>query len=229
MMNELLRKRAIAIMNRLMGHPSASPFISMPDSMNDNGMVMDLSSIKDRLQEHKYPKLQSWLTDVEQCWINAETKNAENPNDKKTSQELVLAEQNRRLFEKEKRTIDILSANNWGNEVIRLKGRITDIMSTPPPKIKQFASPLLNNKVAKPAATPLSEQELKCFVEASGKMDTEEENAEIIRIIKEMQPDLLDESSDNWLDVSKLNPATLNALRCYVKSELEKKGEKYPE
>ena len=229
MMNELLRKRAIAVMDRLMQHPSVRPFISMPDSVSENGLDMNLSSIKYRLQENKYTKLQSWLADVEQCWANAEAKNAENPNDKKAAQEVVLAEHNRRLFDKEKRSIDLLSANNWGSEVVRLRGHIADIMNEPPPKVKQFVSAMLSVKTPKPAAAPASEEELKRFVEAAEKMDTDEENNEMMRIITDMQPDLLEGATNNRFDVSKLNAVALNALRTYVKAELEKRGEKYPE
>lgn len=228
-MNELLRKRAIAVMDRIMDHPSAHPFISIPESVNENGLVMDLSSIKFRLQENKYPKLQAWLSDVEQCWTNAETKSAENPNDKTAAQEFILAEQNRRLFDKEKRAIDILSSNNWGNEVVRLRSRLADVMDEPPPKIKPFVASLLSVKTVKTSPALASESDLRAFVAASEKMDTEEENNEMLRIITEMQPELLEGTTNNNFDVSKLNAATLSALTAYVKAELTKRGEKYPE
>ena len=133
------------------------------------------------------------------------------------------------LFEKEKHSLDILSPLNWGNELIRLRTRIADVMSNPPPKVKPCASSFVTSKITKSATQTVSEHELRCFVEASEKMETDEQNTEMMRIMKELQPELLESSSHNWFDVSKLELSTFNALRTYVKAQLEQKGEKYPE
>jgi hypothetical protein len=91
MMNELLRKRAIAVMDRIMSHPSTIPFhqLSVSDSDGPESAI-DLWSIRLRLQTNRYTKLQLWLNDVEQCWLNAERRIAQNPIDD-AQQELVLA------------------------------------------------------------------------------------------------------------------------------------------
>ena len=234
-MNELLRKRAIDVVDRLMSHPSTKPFLSfsLPNEQeNQNSPSTEsnksLNSIKQRLVDNKYAKLQAWLNDVEQCWAALEKKNAENPTED-SQKELILAAENRRLFEKEKRAIDILTAHNWGNELVRLRGKIFELMIDPPPKIKTFASPFINSKNIKANQPSISEHELKCFVEASDLLTSDEDNNEIYRIVSEFQPDLITDSADLWFDVSKLNLQTFNALKNYIKSALEKAGKKYPE
>jgi hypothetical protein len=230
MMNELLRRRAIAVMDRIMSHPSTFHFHAFravfPDAPGAPDPPVDLQTIRDRLQQNRYAKLQGWLSDVEECWTGVERRAALSPAEF-TQNDILLARENRRIFEKEKRAIDILSAHNWGTELVRLRGRLTDLMFDPPPKIKPFASPFTNGKSAKPAAPPVSERELHQFIEASEMLDDEEESSEMLRIIAELQPDL--QAPDMWFDVSKLSSRTLAALRTYVKAMLEKRGLKYPE
>jgi len=229
MMNELLRKRAIAVMERIMNHPSTRPFHSTPaGDLEEPNSGMDLSSILSRLHKNKYPKLQLWLNDVEQCWLNTEKQITQSPSDD-CQHRIALVNANRRLFEKEKRAIDILSAQNWGTEVVRLRGRITDVMFDPPPKIKPVASNFIDGKLSKPNTPLVSEHELQLFVQATEMLDTEEEGIEMLRIITEMQPDLQADGQCTSFDVSKLSPRTLTALKTYVKAVLEKKGQKYPE
>jgi hypothetical protein len=174
MMNELLRKRAIAVMDRIMSHPSTVLFHSCASGESGGSeSAMDFSLIRRRrLQTNRYTKLQLWLNDVEQCWLNTERLVAQNPTED-APQELALAAANRPLFEKEKRAIDILSAQNWGTEVVRLRGRITDLLFDPPPKIKQFAAIVINDKMAKPTTPVAREHELILFVQATEMLDAE--------------------------------------------------------
>jgi hypothetical protein len=224
MMDDLLRKRAIDVMNRITSHASAIPFLTVTDEPSDP--PMDLNSIRTRLQESRYPKLQHWLDDVEQCWQAAESKNVENPTEDR-ARIVILARENRRLFEKEKRMIDILSAHNWGNEVVRLRGRMADIMSDPPPKIKSVAEPMIA-KLVKQNTPPCNEQDLRCFVEASKQLNEEEDVHELHRIMTELQPDLLRDVEDLAIDVTKLSSTTLEALKVYTKAAFERRGLSYP-
>lgn len=244
MMNELLRKRAIDVVDRLMSHPSTKPFLSFSlpsDPENQNSPPAEssksLNSIRQRLIDNKYTKLQTWLNDVEQCWAALEKKNADHPTED-SQRELILAAENRRLFEKEKRAIDILTAQNWGNELVRLRGKIFELMIDPPPKIKTYATPFINSKIVKANQPSISDHDLNCFVEAANLLTSDEDNNEICRIISEFQPDLIlydsetlnnNNSTDMWFNVSKLNLQTFNALKTYIKSALEKAGLKYPE
>ena len=244
MMNELLRKRAIDVVDRLMSHPSTKPFLSFSlpnDTENQDSPSEEssesLNSIRQRLVDNKYTKLQAWLSDVEQCWAAIEKKNTEHPTED-SQRELILAAENRRLFEKEKRAIDILTAHNWGNELVRLRGKIFELMIDPPPKIKTFATPFINSKIVKANQPSISDHDLKCFADASDLLTSDEDNNEMYRIVSEFQPDLIlydsetlnnNNSTDLWFDVSKLNLQTFNALKNYVKSALEKAGLEYPE
>jgi hypothetical protein len=51
----------------------------------------------------------------------------------------------------------------------------------------------------------------------------------MMRIIAELQPDMVSGAGEMWFDVSKLSSRTLIALRTYAKAVLEKRGQKYPE
>lgn len=228
-MNELLRKRAIMVMDKLMSHPSTAPFRTISENENKSGSIADLNSIIQRLRENQYATLDIWTADVERCWSHAERKRGKDIDNQMIVYELMLAEENRRIFEKERHIlIDLLSPKNWGTEVVRLRTQIAKIMAIPPPKVLCDPSTCANLAKQEHVET-FSEHELHCFVEASQKLETEEQNTELIQIIREMQPELLDASSNNMFDVSKLSVATFKVLRTYVKSELEKIGEKYPE
>jgi hypothetical protein len=188
--------------------------------------ALDLNIVRSRLQESKYLKLQQWLDDVEQCWQAAESKNVESPTEDR-ARVVILARENRHLFEKERRMIDILSAHNWGNEVVRLRGRLVDIMSDPPPKIKLIAEPMIA-KLVRQTTPPCNEQDLRCFVEASKQLNEDDDLHELHRIMNELQPDLLGDAEDVSVDVSKLSSRTLEALKLYAKAAFEKRGLPYP-
>jgi hypothetical protein len=214
-------------MDRIMKHPSTIPFhVRLPMDCDTSEQPLTLQEIKEQLHENKYPKLQKWLDDVEDCWARVERRAALNPSEV-LPPEVVLAVANRRIFEKEKRAIDILSAHNWGTELIRLRGRVTALMFDPPPKSKPFASVFTDDKVAKPPPPPIGERDLHRFVEAAELLDSEDESNEMLRIISDLQPDIV--TLDARFDVSKFNAKTLNALQEYVRAMLEKRGLKFPD
>lgn len=222
-MNELLRKRAIEVLDRIMSHPSTKPFHSFSDPENPSGESSDLDSIRKKLTNNQYSKLQQWLDDVEKCWSTVEKRNADNPT-KDSPKELILAAESRHLFEKEKRAIDILTVHNWGSELVRLRSKIFDTMNDPPPKIKTPASPFINSNAVK--SNQPSAEELNEFVQESQMITSDEDWKEVNRIISEFQPDLLSDSPEIYLDASKLNMQTFTLLRQYFQTIIEKSKSK---
>ena len=231
-MNPLIKKKAIAIMNNLMRRPCSSVFNDttflkvrkhdqFPPASIDN---ISLSIIKQKLIENKYPRIQQWFDDIEQLWSEIEIQ----PGIDQIYLDLV--SESRKYFLKERRHIDMLSAQSWPEELGRIKTKISLYLSLPPPKIKQEAMKLSNSLIPKPEIPIIDENELHAFVKASEMLDTDEENAEINRILTEMQPETnIQENSSARIDVSQLSVQTIQALKTYMKARLEEKGLKYPE
>ena len=230
-MNPLIKKRALEIMNNLMNHPCSSTFCdsklpktrkndkSEPTILNN----LSLSVIKQKLMENKYTRVQQWFDDIEQLWTEIEIQPGVN------QIILNLVAESRKFFIKERRGIDMLSPQNWPDELGRIKTRISLFMSLPPPKIKHEAMKLSNSLIPKPEIPVIDEGELHAFVAASEMMESEEENAEINRILMEMQPETnIPENSSVRIDVSQLSVQTIQALKTYMKARLEERGLQYP-
>ncbi|KAH0787442.1 Bromodomain containing protein [Histomonas meleagridis] len=225
-MNELLRRKAIAIMDSLLKHPSAMYFYDEPTlKLPGSDKCIDLKSIQTRLLENKYSTLQEWADDIENCWSYIEKENTD-PTDLAQLSELSFISYDRYIFEKEKKSIGLLSTPKWISEIIRLRSKLTNLMSSPPTKVREIPQ---IQKYLNASSPPISQHELQCFVTATEKLQTKEDNKNISKIISEFQPELFDESPNLIFDVTKLNKQTFQALRTYVKAAIEKKGEKYPQ
>ena len=227
-MNPLLQRKAIIVMERLMSHPITAPFLK-PVECDDGNKQTSLTIITDTLKSNNYSSFQNWIDDIEKCWTEIENKYlADASNDEKKKYILYLSSESRKLFQKEKKIIDILSITNWGAEVCRLRSKISDQLSIPPPKIKPDAIAIGTSRLAKQDVTFLNEKELDNFIKATEMMQSDEEQSELQRIIQENQSELLNNSYDR-IDVTKLNMQTIQQLITYMKSVIEKRGEHYPE
>lgn len=182
-----------------------------------------LNLIKQKILENKYQRIQNWFDDIEQLWTEIEIQPSIEP------EILCCVSESRKLFNKERRSIDILSTSSWPDELARVKTKLLVAMSFPPPKIKQVACTLNNSLIPKPEVPAIDEKELRAFVKASDMMETEEENNEINRILLEMQPEInIPENSSALVDVTALSVQTIQALKAYMKSRLEERGLQYP-
>lgn len=182
-----------------------------------------LNLIKQKILDNKYQRIQNWFDDIEQLWTEIEIHPSIAP------EILCCVAESRKLFNKERRSIDILSTSSWPDELARIKSKILVAMSFPPPKIKQVAVSLNNSLIPKPEVPVIDEKELRAFVKATDMMETEEENKEINRILLEMQPEIsIPENSSALVDVTALSMQTIQALKAYMKARLEEKGLQYP-
>lgn len=230
-MNELIRTTAVSIMDRIMKHPIANDYIEpiLPGDGTESEYFekiknpQDLSSIRQRLIDGRYQTLQNWLDDVETVWKNAELYHGPQ------SHYASISQQCRKIFDKEKRALDVLSMGTWCGEVYRLRSRVYDLMGQPPTRVKQYASSLGSSHTMKQNMPLLTEREVQNFIAASEMLQMEEDHAEMIRIIDEMQPEIDPGKEELWLDVTKLSLPTIYALREYMRNSLEKRGQKYPE
>jgi hypothetical protein len=228
-MNDRIRRAAIAVMNQIAAHPAANDFLDPfqpsadePDYFEKITDPQDISTIKARLASNEYTSVQQWLKDVDTVWSNAITYKGEK------SDHAAMAVWCRQLFAKYKRSVDVLTIGTWCRELYRLRSRVYDLMALPPVKVKQYASASNSGHGSRQTMTPLTEAELQSFV-AAGEMLSDEEHAEMIRVIEELDPEFDSASPDLVLDVTTLNLRTIYALRDFMKTALEKRGQKYPE
>jgi hypothetical protein len=229
-MNDRVRTAAIAVMDKIAAHPAANDFLDPFQPSSDEQDYFDkitdpqdISTIRARLVENKYPSARQWLSDVDTVWSNAIAYKGEK------SDHAAMAIRCRQLFEKYRRAVDVLSVGTWCSEVYRLRTRVYDLMGVPPAKVKQYASSLGAASTMKQNMPPLTEREVQSFVQASEMLTREEDHAEMLRIIDELHPEIDSGAADLVFDVTKMNTQTIYALRDYMNTTLEKRGQKYPD
>ena len=233
-MDEKIRKEALDVLDRLLEHPLANQFID-PIQPNENDTEFDkivtnqqdLTSIKARLTNKEYMSTAKFYDDMESVWVSTEQYYSTDPH---LSALCVVAAECRRTFNKLKRSIDVLSMGTWCSELFRLKSKIIDTMNQPPNKMKQYSSSSSTNSnhSQKQTLNLLSEKEIQNFITASEMMNEDEQN-EIIRIISEIDPEIDETSSEIHLDITKMSLNSIYAVHDFMKSTLEKRGQKYPE
>ena len=116
----------------------------------------------------------------------------------------------------------------WCVELTRLRGKIMNIISSPPPKMKAYFLSQTSGHTQKQSYGLLTEREMHNFV-LSSQMMNEKEQDEIVQIMLEHQPELEVKGEDITMDVTKMKLDTVYSVRDYIKNELEKNGSKYPE
>jgi len=102
-------------------------------------------------------------------------------------------------------------------------------MTQPPGKVKQF-TPSLGTARTMKQATPFSnDRELQNFIIAGSMITSDDDHREMIRILSTQSPELDNGNSELFIDVAKLNVPTIQALKEFMRSALERQGKKYPE
>jgi len=225
--------RAISVIDELFKHPASTlfqtPVEKDKETENDYFQIVknpqDLGTIRKRLVSKEYKLIKDWLDDIEMVWSNAELYNG--------SEHYVshLANYCRTIFRKELKNHHLQTIEAWCKDVYKFRTKVSETMAQPPPKVKQYAGSLNAGRSLKQSSqnSYMSDKELSSLVTAAEKLVSEEHQREMIRILNEFQPDLDLGESELSLDLSRLHPHTLQALREYMKSAYEKNGEKFPE
>lgn len=215
-----------------MEHPAAALFRNPVESgkdTEDNNYYkiitnpQDFGTIKLRLNNNQYKSAALLIEDVNQIAKNAAIYNGEN------SHVAFLAQYCTQIFQKEMRDADLLPIRNWCDAVFALRSKITNIMANQPPKVRQFSSSLNAGRSLKQNTPVMSEHEIQCFIQATEKLNSEEDQREMIRIINEIQPELDSGNAEIHIEISKLNNQAMSALKHYMTDALKKKGIPYPE
>ena len=230
MFTEKTRKAALAAMDRLMAHPISSLFKDPIAKGEEPDRYFDvvknpqyLQPIHQKLEDGGYKQVQDWLDDVELVWSNVELFYGN-----KSSWGFAAAE-NRRLFAKEKELFDRVAIGTWCKEVYGLRTLVTDLMTQPPEKVRQFVEKLGAVRTMKHSQPLLGEKELQSFMKAAEMLTSDEDHREMIKIVTDLQPELENGRQEIFVDVTKLQLSTINALVEFMKGALEKQGQKYPE
>lgn len=230
MFSERTRKAALEVMDRVMAHPISNLFKEPIAKGEEPERYYDvvknpqyLNPIRQKLENGQYKQIKDWMDDVELVWSNVELFYGG-----KSSWGFAAAE-NRRLFAKEKSLFEQTMIGSWCREVYGLRTLVTELMTQPPEKVRQFADKLGAVRTMKHSQPLLSEKELQSFMQAAEMLTSDEDHREIIRIVTEMQPELENGRQEIFVDVTKLKPSTVQAVTEYMKSALEKQGLKYPE
>lgn len=218
-MNELLRKQAITIMNRLMEHPSTTPFLNSDPSDPE---PISLLLVKEKLEKNQYSVLKEWIDDVDATWSHISKSIISQKSQKGSENILYLVEANKKLFEKEKNSISILTPTQWGSEICRLRSYISSKLTQPPPKIKPHAAVFGTSRYAKPDIHFVSEKEFEDLIQATAQLKSDKDNDALLKIIQEKQPEILTSSNNTKIDVAKLSGETIEAIQNYIKTVREK-------
>lgn len=229
-MNDEWYKKAIVAVENIMQHPAAilfnSPYEAEADHETEYYDVIknpqDFGTIKSKLEKKQYKKIDEVTADVEQIYKNAKLYYGE-------TEITVLANHCYKQFLKQLRKNDLLPVGKWCNEVFRLRTRFAELMSNLPSKVRQFSSSINQGRSSKQSTPIISEVELQRFIAASEKLQSEEDQKEMIRILNENQPELDVGSSEIHLEITRLNHQTFSALKKYMNDALERKGLRYPD
>lgn len=228
-MNDEEKRNAIKIMENLMEHPITKLFHDFKSVESYNRLSQNffcLSSIKTRLQNNEISNIKEWMNQVELCWSN--TYNFQGKNAKYHS---IVSTECKKIFEKLTKGINLNSLDKWCSNVYRLQSLQLSFARKPPRKLYPIANHLDSYKqIDNKKIIPLSNAEIKAFMKAQNMIKSEKILNDLVKIIKELQPEyILPNSTQLWLDLTKLDIKTVRALRNCLKAGLEKQGDKYPE
>jgi hypothetical protein len=135
----------------------------------------------------------------------------------------------RRIFAKEKALFVRLGIAHWSRTLYELRTEVTDLMTRPPAKVRQLTPSLGSVRMMKQSASSLSDRELHRFLGMANALTADEDQREMVRIVADGHPELDTGAADLRVDVTKLNLATVQALKEFVKGAFERQGKKYNE
>jgi hypothetical protein len=141
----------------------------------------------------------------------------------------VVATELRRIFAKEKKIFAQLGIGNWGHTIYEMRTEVTDLMTQLPDKIKQFTSSLGKARIIKQSVSTLNDKELNILSRIANDLTSVEDQKEMIRIVTTNHPELETGEQELHVDITKLSLSTIQTLKEFMKTALQRQGEKYPE
>jgi hypothetical protein len=218
-------QRAIEVMNTVMDHPGALLFMIPPvigdDFPEDYFQVvphpMDFMTIRSCLYHHKYNTPDDWLWAVDLVFQNTRRYYRD-------GSIVDLATYVHDIFQRAyDKTFQLSTTVGWCGEVLRLRDKIGRLNAAPPAVLMKPVT--LGRKVV---SQLLTLKELKLFLAAMAKITRTEDHERLLRLIRDEEPGLAIGEGMIQLNVMALKPATIKAVRDFVKARLEEQGIPYP-
>lgn len=226
-MNNEERQNAIKIMDKLMEHPITRLFHNFEKVDGfDSPKSFSLSTIKARLQDCDILNTNEWIDQVESCWSNDT-----NFQEKDKKYYITILTECKRIFKKLTDKINLNSLDKWCSNVYHIHSTQLAFARKPPRKFFSIVSQLDSfNQIDNEKIIPLSNAEIKAFIQANDMIKSEKIKVGLVEILTEFQPEFkASNAPELWIDLTKLDVRTIRALREYLTIELEKQGDHYPE
>lgn len=229
-MNEEEKQQALEIMEKLMDHPITKPFYDIkPAENSENGSSSNkpsLNIIKNSLLNGTLSQTE-WINQVKSCLSNDS-----NFNEKDIKYHPIILKECQKIFDKLLKRLNPNSLENWCQNVYYFHSEQIKTASHPPRKIFSIANQLDSfKKIDYERLIPISNAEIKAFQQALSMIQSEDISHGLVNIVNELQPEIKS-SNTNELEFDanlyKLDLNTFRALRDYLKTELEKQGDRYP-
>lgn len=223
-----LKKRCLEIMDRLMERPCAKLFLTPVDPVaekldNYYSIIkhpVDLSLIRNNLEEDKYSGVTNWANDMSYIWGNAEKLNG------KDSPVYVLAAELRRAFRKEHKKLKGQRIQKWTKIVSSLKDKLDGTLDTPPDIVSPYA--IISEMVNDSEPEDFNESELSNFISATTFLNTPQDLRKMASILKRHNPEIDLEKQKFCVDVNVLSTLALTELRDYATKRLADLKIPYP-
>ena len=227
MFTKALFSEAISTMNKLMSHPISSffiePVIPEPDSGIEIPNQIGLSNILDKLKCSQYKNVYEWECDVETVFYNVERYYSEN------SIAGCVAQEMRRIFNKERLFIMSYSLSLWMLRLTSLRSKLADIVHASPNRVSTKMPRYVRVDIADQHQLRFTSHEIQSFQIAFEALNSKKEKNDIMEIIKRTQPNILAKSTNVTLNQKLLSDESLLEIRRYMKESLYKKGLHYLE
>ncbi|KAH0792683.1 Bromodomain containing protein [Histomonas meleagridis] len=227
MLTKELLSEAISAMNRIMEHPIANfflePVIPEPDSGITITDQIGLNIVYDKLKSHQYKSLYEWESDVEIVFYNVEQYYSPN------SIAGCVAQEMRRIFNRERRFAMKCSVSLWTNRLTNLRSKLADLVHDAPNRVANQMPNYSKGETPNYHQLQLTGHEVQSFQLAFEAIQTEDEKNEIISIIKRVQPGLLVKSGNITLNQRLLSDESIAEIKNYMKECLNQKGIRFLE
>jgi hypothetical protein len=227
-------------MDRIMAHPIMScfeiPHRSNLDGLSDGASYSAvLARIRRRIQSGFYASVQEWSDDLESIWSSF---NASYHSEVESSLLdarmlpffMVASAEARRLFAKERARLERRTVSSWCRQVFRARTQITELLALPPRRTRPFAPSTGTLRSFAQASGTLTDRELFRFLQVSHEVLTSEhDQREMAKIVTAEHPELETGSAELHIDVTRLSPRTVSALREYMRGALARQGKQDPD
>jgi hypothetical protein len=210
--------KAMAVMESVMTHPGALPFMIPPivgdDFPEDYFKIVrcpiDFVTISARLTSHKYKTRDDWLRAVDLIFENSERYYQDGPI-------ITLGEEIRSAFDKlYNKKFQMGSIAEWGREIVRLRDKLGRLNASTP------QIPLCNVTLGRKLSPQIpTDKDIKALIAAMAKLTKPEDHEELLALLKKEEPEMTFGVGRVQVDLVLLKPSTIRLAAAFVKGKTE--------